>query len=98
MSIFSNTHSPFSQRRAWVNRNLERCEYFFPTWFLLRMRTENTLEKSKGRAYHWQRDLFVCRAKGFNRKGRMNYPKKPKPFLPLRTQAWNWAARQIPLT
>jgi hypothetical protein len=98
MSIFSNTPSQFSRRRAWVNRNLERCEYFFPAWFLLRIRTQSILEKSKGRVYHWQRDLYACRAKGRKRKGAMSYPKKLKPFLSLRTQAWNWAARQTPLT
>lgn len=97
MPIFSSSYSLFSKRRQMVSRHLERCEYFFPSWVLLRIRTEKSIEKSKGRCYHWQRDLYICRAKGRARKLRKSYPKNPKRSISPYKQAWHWASSHVPL-
>jgi hypothetical protein len=98
MSIFGERTSLFSERRSEVNQHYENCDYFFASWFLLRIDSQKIIEKSKGRCYHWQRDLYVCRAKGRARKGRKNYPKNHKRYPSIQKQAMQWAIRNIPLT
>jgi hypothetical protein len=98
MSIFGERTSLFSKRRSEINQHYQNCDYFFASWFLLRIHSQKIIEKNKGRCYHWQRDLYVCRAKGHARKGRKNYPKNHKRHLSIQKQAMHWGIRNIPLT
>jgi hypothetical protein len=98
MSIFGERTSLFSERRSEVNRHYENCDHFYSSWFLLRIDSQKIIEKSKGRCHHWQRDFFVCHAKGRARKGRKNHPKNHKHQPSIQKQAMHWAIRNIPLT
>ena len=98
MPIFSHSRSLFSYQREQVNCQLKHCAFFLPSWFLLRMGSEQAINKSKGRCYRWQQNLYVCRAKGRARKGRKSFPKNPKPSISLYQQALRWASSHVPLT
>jgi hypothetical protein len=98
MSIFGECTSLFYERRSEVNRHYENCDHFYASWFLLRIDSQKIIEKSKGRCHHWQRDFYVCHAKGRARKGRKNYPKNHKHQPSIQKQAMHWAIRNIPLT
>jgi hypothetical protein len=97
MSIFSNSSSEFSQRRADAIRGI-KSTFFYASWFLLRMRSEKPIRSPNRVRYHWQRAPFSWKRKGALRKARKNFPKDHQRKLSLWQAAYRWYVISMPLT
>lgn len=97
MSIFGESTSEFRQRRRDAIIGL-RTDFFYASWFLLRMQSELLTDNPKCIRYHWQRDHYVWRKLGNLRKPRKIFPKSPKPTISPWKAACRWCEISLPLT
>ena len=97
MSIFSYSSSEFRQRRRQAILNTTST-FFFASWYLLRMQSEEQLNSPVRVRYHWQQSRYRWRKQGTQRKPRKTYPKSPKQRQTKWGQAYRWHISAMPLT
>lgn len=97
MSIFGDSVSIFRDRRAEAIRGCI-SDFFYASWFLLRMQSEQLTRSPNRIRYHWQRDRYIWRRQGRLRKHRKTFPKSfAKVGSPWKA-AYRWHISSVPLT
>ena len=96
MSIFGNSISIFVNRKRGVICT-PPYSFFYASWFLLRMRSENVRRSTLLARYHWQQERYEWRDQGRQRKTRKTFPKDHKKTQSLWRQAHRWHLSTMPL-
>ena len=96
MSIFGNSTSQFANRRREAIC-LQPYSFFYASWPLLRMKSEDLFRSPIRVRYHWQQARFQWREQGRLKKPRKNFPKDFQKILSPSKRAYRWLSWSTPL-